>query len=171
MVLMCCMTIRSKHFMTIGVSATGQQSLKPDGDAFLGTGIIVVALKHVGTTAWLKEMLKMSERTSLSSSSQSFSTRPGYLFSTNIQCQTAETFKIDKPKKAGYVTSDRQVSCAVGLAKVVFCKAGVLPLICTTDVEDPQNPIWSDCYPGQSSSYGLFEITVLKASSKKTHKP
>ncbi len=41
--LMWRMTSRSKHFMRIGVSATGR--------ATFGTGMMVVALKHVGTTA------------------------------------------------------------------------------------------------------------------------
>ncbi len=40
---------------------------------------MVVALKHVGTTAWLSEMLKMSVKTSVSSTAQSLSTRPGML--------------------------------------------------------------------------------------------
>ncbi len=39
--------------------------------------MMVVALKHVGTTAWLSEMLKMSVKTSVSSTAQSLSTRPG----------------------------------------------------------------------------------------------
>lgn len=50
--------------------------------------------------------------------------------------------------KINNVTSDRQVSCTVGFAQVVFSKAGVLSLIRTTDIIDPQNPIRSDCYPG-----------------------
>ncbi len=49
--------------------------------------MIVVDLRHVGMTAWLSEMLKISVRTSVSCSfstvfsvlSQSFSTRPGIL--------------------------------------------------------------------------------------------
>ncbi len=41
--------------------------------------MMVVALKHVGTTAWLSEMLKMSVKTSVSSTAQSLSTRPGML--------------------------------------------------------------------------------------------
>ncbi len=38
--------------------------------------MMVVALKHVGTTAWLSEMLKMSVKTSVSSTAQSLSTPP-----------------------------------------------------------------------------------------------
>ncbi len=38
--------------------------------------MMVVALKHVGTTAWLSEMLKMSVKTSVSSTAQSLSTTP-----------------------------------------------------------------------------------------------
>ncbi len=41
--------------------------------------MMVVALKHVGTTAWLSEMLKMSVKTSVSSTAESLSTRPGML--------------------------------------------------------------------------------------------
>jgi len=41
--------------------------LKQEGDDFFGTGMMVVTLKHEGTTAWLREMLKMSVRTSVSS--------------------------------------------------------------------------------------------------------
>ncbi len=41
--------------------------------------MMVVALKHVGTTACLSEMLKMSVKTSVSSTAQSLSTRPGML--------------------------------------------------------------------------------------------
>ncbi len=41
--------------------------------------MIVVDLRHVGTTAWLSEVLKISFRTSVSCAAQSFSTRPGML--------------------------------------------------------------------------------------------
>ncbi len=41
--------------------------------------MMVVALKHVGTTAWFSEMLKMSVKTSVSSTAQSLSTCPGML--------------------------------------------------------------------------------------------
>ncbi len=44
--------------------------------------MMVVALKHVGTTAWLSEMLKMSVKTSVSSTAQSLSTRPGMFVRT-----------------------------------------------------------------------------------------
>lgn len=40
-----------------------------------GSGIMVDALKHMGTTAWLKEVLKIS----LSSLTQSFRIRPAVL--------------------------------------------------------------------------------------------
>lgn len=48
-------------------------------DDFFGTGMMVVVFGQVGTTAWLREALNMSARTSLSSSAHSFSTRPGML--------------------------------------------------------------------------------------------
>ncbi len=41
--------------------------------------MIVVDLRHVGMTAWLSEVLKISVRTSVSCAAQSFSTRPGML--------------------------------------------------------------------------------------------
>lgn len=47
------------------------------GDGFFGTRMLVAALKHNGTTARSTEELKMSVETSLNSSAQSFSTRPG----------------------------------------------------------------------------------------------
>lgn len=37
-----------------------QQSFKLDTDDFFGTGMMVVVLKHTGTTAWLREMLEVS---------------------------------------------------------------------------------------------------------------
>ncbi len=41
--------------------------------------MIVVDFRHVGMTAWLSEVLKISVRTSISCAAQSFSTRPGML--------------------------------------------------------------------------------------------
>ncbi len=41
--------------------------------------MIVVDLRHVETTAWLSEVLKISVRTSISCAAQAFSTRPGML--------------------------------------------------------------------------------------------
>ena len=76
---MCDRTSRSKHFMIMGVSATGRLALKQDGDDFFGTGMMVAALKPDGTMACLREVLKMSVKTSFSSSAQSFSTLPGML--------------------------------------------------------------------------------------------
>ncbi len=43
--------------------------------------MIVVDLRHVGTTAWLSEVLKISVRTSVSCAGTVFSTRPGYVLS------------------------------------------------------------------------------------------
>ncbi len=41
--------------------------------------MIVVDLRHVGTTTWLSEVLKISGRTSVSCAAQSFSAWPGML--------------------------------------------------------------------------------------------
>lgn len=43
----------------------------------------MVALRHVGTTAWLSEVLRMSVKTFVSSSAQSFRTQPGMLSGPN----------------------------------------------------------------------------------------
>lgn len=40
---------------------------------------MVVALKQVGKTAWIREMLKMSVKTTESSNAQSLCTQPGIL--------------------------------------------------------------------------------------------
>lgn len=49
--LIYCMTSLPKE-----VSALGRWSLKQDGDGFIGTGMMVEALQHVGTAAWLREV-------------------------------------------------------------------------------------------------------------------
>lgn len=43
---MCFMTSSIKHFIMIGVSATGQYSFRQDTDDFFGTGMVVVVMKH-----------------------------------------------------------------------------------------------------------------------------
>lgn len=60
------------------VSLTGRLSLKQDGNDFFDTGMVVVSLKPEGTRAWVRELLKMSLRTS-SSSSATFGAQPGML--------------------------------------------------------------------------------------------
>ena len=42
----------------------------------MGSGMMVVALKQSGMMTWLREMLKISVRTSVSESAQSLSTHP-----------------------------------------------------------------------------------------------
>ncbi len=49
-------------------------------------GMISVDLRHVGMTAWLSEVLKISVRTSVSCSAQSVSTRPGMLSGPAALC-------------------------------------------------------------------------------------
>jgi len=46
---------------------------------FFGSGMIIVALKHSGMMALLREILKISVRISVSELAQSLSTRPGIL--------------------------------------------------------------------------------------------
>lgn len=41
------------EMLLMGVNATGHKLLKQDGVDFFGTGMIVMALKHDGTTACL----------------------------------------------------------------------------------------------------------------------
>ena len=53
--------------------------MRQDGDDFFGTGMMVEVLRHVGTTAWLRDVLKMSVKTSVSSPAQSLSARLGML--------------------------------------------------------------------------------------------
>ena len=60
------------------MSAIGWKSLKQEGGDFR-TGVMGVALRHLGTTAWLREMLKMFVKTSMQSFAQSLSTQPGML--------------------------------------------------------------------------------------------
>ncbi len=59
----------------------GRWSFRQDTGDFFGTGMIVVDLRHVGMTAWLSKVLKISVRTSVSCSAQSFST------SGQVYCQ------------------------------------------------------------------------------------
>ena len=51
--------------------------MKHDGEAFFGTRTMVALLKQVGTTVWLREVLKMSVRISVSTSAQSLSKQQG----------------------------------------------------------------------------------------------
>ena len=71
------MTSLSKHFMATDVSAKGRWSFRQVTLGFLGTGTMVVFLKHVGITDSDRERLKMSVKTLDSWSAHAQSTRPG----------------------------------------------------------------------------------------------
>jgi hypothetical protein len=57
------MTSLSEHFMATNVSSTWWKSFRQVTFAFLGTGTMVVCLKHVGITDSVREGLKMSVKT------------------------------------------------------------------------------------------------------------
>jgi hypothetical protein len=56
-------TSLSKHFMATDVCITGWSSFRQVTLVFLGTGTMVVCLKHVGITDADRERLKMSVKT------------------------------------------------------------------------------------------------------------
>ena len=71
------MTSLSTHFFATDVSAIGRWSFRQVTLVFLGSGTIVVCLKHVGITDSDRERLKMSVKTLASWSVHARSTRPG----------------------------------------------------------------------------------------------
>ena len=70
------MTSFSKHFMAAHVSVAGQKSFRLVTLVFLGTGTMVVCLKHVGITDSDRERLKMSVKALASLSAPAQNTRP-----------------------------------------------------------------------------------------------
>ena len=71
------MTSLSKHFMVTDVSASGRKSFRQVTLVFLGTGTMVVCLKHVDITDSVRDRLKMSVKTLASWSAHDLNTRPG----------------------------------------------------------------------------------------------
>lgn len=61
------MTIHSKTFIPIGVSAVGRLSLRPVTVDFFCRGTMVVHLKQTVMVVWARDRLKMSVNTSNSS--------------------------------------------------------------------------------------------------------
>lgn len=62
--LSCARTNFSKHFMRMGVSATGRKSFRPAAAECLGTGTMAVVLKHVGTTGKGRDFASMARELS-----------------------------------------------------------------------------------------------------------
>ena len=83
---MCLRISLSKHFLMVGMSAMGRWLLRQDTGVFLGAGIMAVVLKHDGKVALLREMLKMSVRTSASWSAHPLSTLLGMLSGPAALC-------------------------------------------------------------------------------------
>ena len=65
--------------MATDVSPTGRLSFRQVTLVFLGTGTMVVCLKHVGITDSVRDRLKMSVKILASWSGHALSTRPGNL--------------------------------------------------------------------------------------------
>ena len=63
--------------MATGVCATGRGSFRQVTLVFLGTGTMVVCLKHVGITDLYRERLNMSVKTLAHWSAHARSIRPG----------------------------------------------------------------------------------------------
>jgi hypothetical protein len=74
----------SKHFMTTDVSATGQQLYRQATLVLLGTGIMLVCLKHVGVTDSVRDWLKMSVKTLASWLAHARSTHSGNLSDPSV---------------------------------------------------------------------------------------
>ena len=72
-------TSLSKHFITIGVSATGLKSFRLQREGILGIGIMVDVFRQEGVAAWARDRLKILVNTVESWSAHSFSSFPGTL--------------------------------------------------------------------------------------------
>jgi hypothetical protein len=71
------MTSLSKHFMATDMSVTVYLSFRQVTLVFLGTGPMVVCLKHIGITDSARDRLKTSVKTLASWSVHLRSARPG----------------------------------------------------------------------------------------------
>ena len=93
--------------MATDVSATGLQSFRQVALVFLGTGTLIVCLKHVAITDSIRDMLKMSVKTPASWSANAQSTRPGNPSGLGIESSLLNFHLTDVPKvtqaqKQGY---------------------------------------------------------------------
>lgn len=87
-------------------------------DNFFGTGMMVEALRHAGTTTWLSDVLKMSVKISVSSTAQSLSGCPGMLLGPGA------LWGLILPRDLLTLSGDSVTTQSLGAGGGVFC-AGV----------------------------------------------
>ena len=78
MELMCALTRLSKRLIVTDVNAIERHSLFQVTLEFLGTGTMVICLKHVGITHWDWERWKMFIKTPASWSTHALRSYPGF---------------------------------------------------------------------------------------------
>jgi hypothetical protein len=84
--------------MAMDVSATGLQSFRQVALVFLGTGNLMVCLKHVAITDSIRDMLEMSVKTPASWSAHARSTHPGNPSGLGIESSFLNFHLTDVPK-------------------------------------------------------------------------